>query len=248
MAGGAQRLEVRGLTKTFPGVTALADVSLSVAPGEVRALLGENGAGKSTLGKIVAGIHAATEGMVLLDGEAVAIADERAAGRLGIGIVHQEGSLVPQLTVAENIFAGRQPTGFLGQVDVPVVAAFALADMQRSAVRVEIGDLEPGKLLIAGAGEQGSLDQDPKFRVRGVDQALRLGDRQVTDAGHVDVLKRCYAAPGRPIAGDLVVLDGKVAYHRQPMLLDYRINGPVIQKLGCIFGLPKCQGGSGCRL
>ncbi len=121
----AARLEVQGLSKRFPGVIALEDVSISVERGEIRALLGENGAGKSTLGKIVAGIHAPSSGTVLIDGEEVRLQDERAAGALGIGIVHQEGSLVPQLSVAENIFAGRQPVGRFGQVLVDQMRAEA---------------------------------------------------------------------------------------------------------------------------
>ncbi len=113
----APRVEVRNLTKTFPGVRALDDVSMTVEAGEICALLGENGAGKSTLGKIVAGVYSRTSGTGLIAGVEVEDLDERSAGELGIGIVHQEGSLVPQLSVAENIFAGRQPTIWLGQVD-----------------------------------------------------------------------------------------------------------------------------------
>jgi ABC-type sugar transport system ATPase subunit len=111
------RLEVRDLVKAFPGVLALDRVGLTVPPGEVHALLGENGAGKSTLGRIVAGVYAADAGDVLLNGVANGPLDEAAAGALGIGIVHQEGSLTPHLSVAENVFAGRQPTGWLGMVD-----------------------------------------------------------------------------------------------------------------------------------
>ena len=114
----APRLQVSDLSKTFPGVRALDAVSMTVEAGEIRALLGENGAGKSTLGKIVAGVYARSGGSVTFDGQEIGDLDEKAAGALGIGIVHQEGSLVPQLSVAENIFAGRQPTGWLGQVDV----------------------------------------------------------------------------------------------------------------------------------
>ena len=111
------RLEVRDASKSFPGVRALDGVSLTVMPGEVHALLGENGAGKSTLGKIVAGVYPRDSGTVLLDGVPLAALDEAEAARAGIGIVHQEGSLVGQLSVAENVFAGHMPTGFLGRMD-----------------------------------------------------------------------------------------------------------------------------------
>lgn len=114
----APRLEIRNLSKFFPGVRALDDVSMSMDGGEIRALLGENGAGKSTLGKIVAGVYSRNQGTILFDDAEIGELDEKAAGDLGIGIVHQEGSLVPQLSVAENIFAGRQPTRWPGQVDV----------------------------------------------------------------------------------------------------------------------------------
>jgi ABC-type sugar transport system ATPase subunit len=111
------RIEVRGVSKTFPGVRALDDVSTAIAPGEICALLGENGAGKSTLGKILAGVYQPDQGEIWLDGEKLGALDEVAAGALGIGIVHQEGSLVSQLSVAENIYAGRQPSGRFGQID-----------------------------------------------------------------------------------------------------------------------------------
>ena len=116
-APGAARIEVRGLVKAFPGVVALDGVSLVVRAGEIHALLGENGAGKSTLGKIVSGVYQADAGTIHLDGSELAPLDEVKAGALGIGIVHQEGSLVPQLSVAENVFAGRQPTLMFGRVD-----------------------------------------------------------------------------------------------------------------------------------
>jgi ribose transport system ATP-binding protein/rhamnose transport system ATP-binding protein len=110
------RLVARGIDKAFPGVQALRNVSLEVAAGEVHALLGENGAGKSTLGKIIAGVYTSDAGEVLLDSVPLGRSDEAAARARGIGIVHQEGSLVPQLSVAENVFAGHAPTGFLGRI------------------------------------------------------------------------------------------------------------------------------------
>src|SRR3954471_21174214 len=134
----APRLEITNLSKFFPGVRALDDVSMTVEPGEIRALLGENGAGKSTLGKIVAGVYARSQGSALLDGAELGELDEKAAGDLGIGIVHQEGSLVPQLSVAENVFAGRQPTSWLGQVNFR-----QMRDQSRSLI-AELGvDIDP---------------------------------------------------------------------------------------------------------
>ncbi len=161
------RIEVRGLSKTFPGVTALDDVSLSVEPGEIRALLGENGAGKSTLGKIVAGIHPPSSGTVLIDGADVRLADERAAGDLGIGIVHQEGSLVPQLSVAENIFAGRQPVGRFGQVMVAEMRAKAAKLIAALGVSIDparrVADLSPAQAQIVEIAK--ALSRDLKILI-----------------------------------------------------------------------------------
>jgi len=92
-------------------------VTVSVGVGEIHALLGENGAGKSTLGKVIGGVHSPDQGTILLDGTELAHIDEHEASRLGIAIVHQEGSLVPQLSVAENVFAGHAPTLSFGRVD-----------------------------------------------------------------------------------------------------------------------------------
>jgi ribose transport system ATP-binding protein len=102
-------LEVRGVAKSFPGVKALADMHLTLRRGEVLALVGENGAGKSTLMKLLSGIYTADEGEFFLDGEPVQIRDPRHAQELGISIIHQEFNLMPDLTVAQNIFIGREP-------------------------------------------------------------------------------------------------------------------------------------------
>ena len=133
----ASRLEINALSKFFPGVRALDNVSMSVDAGEIRALLGENGAGKSTLGKIVAGVYSRDQGTILVDGAEIGALDEKAAGDLGIGIVHQEGSLVPQLSVAENIFAGRQPTQWLGQVNVRLMREEAKALIAQLGVAID---------------------------------------------------------------------------------------------------------------
>jgi ribose transport system ATP-binding protein len=102
-------LDVRGVSKSFPGVRALQDMHLTLRRGEVLALVGENGAGKSTLMKLLSGIQTADEGRFLLDGRPVAITGPRHAQELGISIIHQEFNLMPDLTVAQNIFIGREP-------------------------------------------------------------------------------------------------------------------------------------------
>jgi ribose transport system ATP-binding protein len=102
-------LEMRGISKTFPGVKALSDVSLQIFPGEVHALMGENGAGKSTLMKILSGAYQADPGgEIRLDGQPVVIDGPLAAKRLGVAIIYQELSLSPNLTVAENMLLGRE--------------------------------------------------------------------------------------------------------------------------------------------
>ena len=105
-------LQIADLSKSFPGVQALDRVSLTVRAGEIHALVGENGAGKSTLMKVLAGIHAKDSGTLLLDGNSIDPRNPAEALRLGISCVHQEISLAPNLTVAENIYVGREPTRF----------------------------------------------------------------------------------------------------------------------------------------
>jgi rhamnose transport system ATP-binding protein len=103
------RLDVKGIDKSFPGVHALREVSFDVLPGEVHALVGENGAGKSTLIKILSGVYKPDAGEIHVDGEVVTIPDPHAAATLGVSAVQQERHLVPLLSVAENMFLGREP-------------------------------------------------------------------------------------------------------------------------------------------
>ncbi|MET1028160.1 MAG: sugar ABC transporter ATP-binding protein [Dongiaceae bacterium] len=111
-AGPSALLEIRGLSKSFPGVQALDRVDFTLRAGEVHALLGENGAGKSTLIKVLTGLHGRDTGVVRLDGSEIAAANVADAQRLGIGTVYQEVNLLPNLSVAENIYLGREPTRF----------------------------------------------------------------------------------------------------------------------------------------
>ena len=103
-------IEISGAIKDFPGVRALDDVSISLAAGEIHALLGENGAGKSTLIKVITGVYTLDRGEMRLDGAPVSFRSPREAIKAGIGAVHQERNLVPRFTVAENICLDRLPT------------------------------------------------------------------------------------------------------------------------------------------
>ena len=100
-------LEMKGISKSFPGVKALDNVNLQLRAGEVHALLGENGAGKSTLIKVLGGIYHAEEGEIYIEGQKVDIDGVVSSRSAGVSIVHQELVLVPYMTVAENIFPGQ---------------------------------------------------------------------------------------------------------------------------------------------
>ena len=107
-------LEMRNVSKAFPGVQALRDVTLQVRPGTVHALMGENGAGKSTLMKCLFGLYSLDEGDVLLEGSPVAISSSREALDLGISMIHQELHPIPARSVMENIWLGRAPLRKVG--------------------------------------------------------------------------------------------------------------------------------------
>ncbi len=107
-------LEMKNICKSFPGVKALQAVDFQLKAGEIHALLGENGAGKSTLIKVLGGIYHPEEGKIFIDGKEVSITGVNSARDNGISIIHQELVLVPHMTVAENIFLGREPMGSFG--------------------------------------------------------------------------------------------------------------------------------------
>ncbi|CAM3891028.1 sugar ABC transporter ATP-binding protein [Nocardioides zeicaulis] len=129
-AAGTPALEVKGLTKSFPGVKALTEVSFAAYPGEVHTLLGENGAGKSTLLKTVFGVQLPDSGEIWVDGRQVDFQRPSDAMEAGIAMVHQELSLVPQLTAMQNLVLGRERSR-AGIIDWREARARARAALQR---------------------------------------------------------------------------------------------------------------------
>jgi ABC-type sugar transport system ATPase subunit len=148
-------LEIRSIRKSFPGVQALRGVSFEVRRGEVHALVGENGAGKSTLMKILCGVYSEYDGEMRLEGNRLALRTPRDAQDVGIAIIHQELNLVPDLTVAENIFLGREPRTRLGLLDKGHMQQEARAILARLHT-----DLSPDRLV----------------------KSLRVGEQQLVEA------------------------------------------------------------------
>ncbi len=132
-------LALEGVSKTFGGVQALRGVDFTLRRGEIHGLVGENGAGKSTLMKIIAGVHAGYEGTMRVDGAEVHFRSARDARDAGIGMVHQELSILRDLSVAENVFLGRQPTTALGLVDWRRMAREADEHLRGLGITVDAG-------------------------------------------------------------------------------------------------------------
>src|SRR5918994_282531 len=127
-------LELKVVSKAYPGVQALDDVTFSVAPGEVHALLGANGAGKSTLIKILTGAVPRDAGAIVFDGVQIGATDPHDAAERGIAAVFQEPALVPFLTIEQNVFLGQEPANRFGLI---------LLDEQRARVRQVLGSIAP---------------------------------------------------------------------------------------------------------
>jgi ABC-type sugar transport system ATPase subunit len=145
-------LEMSHISKSFPGVQALQDVSLGLVAGEVLAVVGENGAGKSTLIKILSGVYGPDAGEIVLQGRKVALRGPKDAMDRGINTIYQETSLVQEITVAENIFLGRQPTAPGGRVDWKRMLASARGIMERLSI-----PLAPGALVSSLSAAQQQL-------------------------------------------------------------------------------------------
>jgi ribose transport system ATP-binding protein len=164
-AGSASPLlELKNISKGFGGVSALCDVDFTLARGEIHGLVGENGAGKSTMMKIIAGLHNDFQGQMLLEGREVRFRNPHDSLAVGIGMVHQELSVIPDLTVAENVFLGKQLTRAGGLIDWAGMA---------KAARRQIGSL--------------GLEIDPRTRMGtlpvGIQQLIELSRVLFSGAG-----------------------------------------------------------------
>ncbi|MEC5321503.1 ribose ABC transporter ATP-binding protein RbsA [Brenneria populi subsp. brevivirga] len=141
-------LQLQGINKSFPGVKALSGAALNVYPGKVMALVGENGAGKSTMMKVLTGIYAKDAGSVHFLGREVSFNGPKSSQEAGIGIIHQELNLIPQLTIAENIFLGREFTNRFGRIDWKRMYGEADKLLKRLNLRYDsrrvVGDLSIG--------------------------------------------------------------------------------------------------------
>jgi ribose transport system ATP-binding protein len=158
VSGSPALLEMSGISKTFGGVHALRDVDFTLRAGEIHGLVGENGAGKSTLMKVIAGVHAGFDGSMRIEGTSVHFRSTRDALAAGIGMVHQELSVAPELTVAENVFLGLQPVTRFGTI--------AWGEMNRA-----------GAAQLKNLG----LDIDPRTRLG----ALPIGIQQLVELSRV---------------------------------------------------------------
>ncbi len=148
MAHTVPRVQLAGVSKLYPGVQALEEVSFEIAAGQVHALVGENGAGKSTLVRILAGVTRPDAGKIFIDGHMVEILGARLSASLGISVVHQEFSLADDLSVAENVFLGRWPRGRWGAVDFRTLHRRAESLFQSLGVQLPL-DLVTRDLSVA---------------------------------------------------------------------------------------------------
>ena len=136
-AGGTPALELHEVFKAFGAVIALRSGSLTLYPHSIHALVGENGAGKSTLVKIIAGLYQRDSGTLLMEGQPVDFKTTAEAKAAGIAVIYQEPTLFPDLSVTENVFMGRQPTGRFGRIDRKAMRDEVRALMERLGVRID---------------------------------------------------------------------------------------------------------------
>ena len=150
-------IEFRNITKYFPGVKALDDISFTANGGEVLALMGENGAGKSTLLKVLNGDYQQTSGEYLVNGAPCHFNSPREAVAAGIGVIYQERQIMLELTVGENIFLGRLPTGFMGRIKMREVHKKAQAIIDEFGLDMKSTDKVKDRCLSADGGDHEGL-------------------------------------------------------------------------------------------
>ena len=181
MTAPAALLEMRGIVKEFPGVRALDGVDLEVRPGEVHCLLGQNGAGKSTLIKVLAGAHQPNQGMITWDGAPVTLGDPQAAMSLGIATIYQELDLVSGLTVADNVFLGRERSrlGLTRPAQANRAAGELLARLGHPEIRptAEVGALSAAAQQMVSMAR--ALSQDARLIV--MDEPSAVLDSEEVD-------------------------------------------------------------------
>lgn len=214
-------VELRDVGKSFGGLPVLRHIDLTIRPGTVHALVGENGAGKSTLAKIIAGLYSADDGQVLVGGESVHFGSPREALDRGIATIAQELALVPALSVAENVFLGREPrrAGFIGRRRLAAEyralserTGFALpADVPVGALRT--ADQQKVEILRALArGASVIIMDEPTAALSGADaDLLHAVVRQLAASGHTVVLISHFLGEVLELADEITVLrDGRL--------------------------------------
>lgn len=187
--------ELRDVSKAFPGVKALDRISISINPGEIHALVGENGSGKSTLVKMLAGVHQPDSGEILFNGAAVTLGDPTQAHRQGVAMIYQEFSLVPTLTVAENVFMGQLPlAAFGGLVHWGRMRRQAVEVLKRLGIALNpdavVGDLSVAEQQLVEVAKAISADSnllilDEPTTALGLPEARRLHEliRRLAERG-----------------------------------------------------------------
>ncbi|MCZ2825740.1 MULTISPECIES: multiple monosaccharide ABC transporter ATP-binding protein [unclassified Modestobacter] len=238
-------LEMRSITKTFPGVKALEDVSLTVRRGEVHAICGENGAGKSTLMKVLSGVYPAGsyDGEIVFDGDVCRFSGIRDSEHVGIAIIHQELALVPYLSIAENIFLGNERRGRGGLINWHKVNAEASELLESVGLHenaiTPVGQLGVGKQQLVEIAKALSKDvkllilDEPTAALNDTDSAHLLGlIRKLQERGITSIIISHKLNEITAIADNVTIIrDGKtvetLSLHAGEVTQDRIIRGMV---------------------
>ena len=246
-------LEAHGISKSFPGVKALDGVDFQLGKGSVHALVGENGAGKSTLMLVLGGVHSPDEGNILLEGKPVRFASPHEANAAGISVVYQDLSLVPNLSVAENIFAHRQPMRRFGLIDWEALyrrSSELLARFGSESIdpRVPVGELSMAKRQVVEILKAMSIDpkvlilDEPTSSLTEVEtNELFTNIRKLKDDGISVIYISHHLSEIFEIADTVTILrDGKRVCDAKVCDIDenFLVSNMVGRTLGNIYGEP----------